>query len=152
MPIGESVYAQFRKGKLSEKSVQLFGSIPKTIIPTMLSTKKKKSEILKETTAFMRNIDYARLRNYSTASTLKYEIISTSFYLTKDDFLCKHKKSELATVVTELFEKECLSQVLMSNNKAVLVVDFVAYEESASEKSQTENLRRYGKTLMEHIY
>ena len=127
MPIGESVYAQFQKGKLGEKSVQLFDSIPKTIIPTMLLTKKKKSEILKETTAFMQNIDYARLRDYSTATNLKYEIISTSFYLTKDGFLCKHKKSELSTVVKELFEKECLSQVLMSNNKAILVVEFMAY-------------------------
>ena len=99
IPIGKSVYAQFRKGKLEERSVQLLDSIPKTRIPTVLSTKKKKNEILKETTAFMQNTNYFRLHDHSIASILKYEIISASFYLTKDCFLCKHKKSELATVV-----------------------------------------------------
>ena len=63
IPIGESAYAKFRKGRLEEKSVQLFGSIPKIRIPSKLSTKKKKNDIFKETTAFMRNIDYARLRD-----------------------------------------------------------------------------------------
>lgn len=41
MPFGESAYVKFRKGRLKEKSVQLFGSIPKTRIPSKLSTKKK---------------------------------------------------------------------------------------------------------------
>ena len=61
IPICESAYAKFRKGRLEEKSVQLFDNIPITRIPSKLSTKKKKkNNILKETTAFMRNIVYAR--------------------------------------------------------------------------------------------
>ena len=108
IPIGESAYAEFRKGTLEEKSVQLFDSIPNTRIPSKLSTKTNKKDTLKETTAFMRNIDYARLRDYNIANTLKYEITSTSFYLIKDSFLCKHKKSELATVVKKPFKNECL--------------------------------------------
>ena len=67
--IGKSEYAKFRKGRLEEKSVQLFDSIPKTRIPSKLSTKKSKNDISKETTAFMRNIDYARLRDYSLTQT-----------------------------------------------------------------------------------
>ena len=60
-------------------------------IPTKLLTKKQKyNDILKETTAFIGNIDYARLRDYRIANFIKYEITSTSFYLTKDGFLHKH--------------------------------------------------------------
>ena len=48
--------------------------------------KRKKTDILKKT-AFMRNIDYARLRYCSLINLLKNEITSTSFCLTKDGFL-----------------------------------------------------------------
>ena len=78
---------KFRKGRLEEKSVQLFDSIPKTRIPSKTSTKKKKNDILKERTAFIRNIDYAGLCDYSIANLLKH----------------KHKKSELVTVIREPF-------------------------------------------------
>ena len=61
----------------------------------------KKNDILKETTSFIRNIDYARRRDYSLTNLLKYEITSTSFYLTKDGFFRKHKKTELATVIKD---------------------------------------------------
>ena len=43
IPIGESAYAKFRKGRLEEKSVQLFDSTSKTRIPSKLSAKKKKT-------------------------------------------------------------------------------------------------------------
>ena len=75
----------------------------------------------------MRNIDYARLRDNSLTNLLKYETTSTSFYLTKDGFLRKHKKSEFATVIKEPFKNECLSEVPMCNKKAMLVADFLAY-------------------------
>ena len=41
MPSGESAYVKFQKGRIKEKSVQLFDIIPKTRIPSKLSTKKK---------------------------------------------------------------------------------------------------------------
>ena len=75
----------------------------------------------------MRNIDYARVPDHIIANLLKYEITSTSFYLTKDDSLCKHKNSELTTEVKKPFKKECLFEVLMCNKKATLVVYFMAY-------------------------
>ena len=43
IPIGESAYAKFRKGRPEEKSVQLFDSTSKTRIPSKLSAKKKKT-------------------------------------------------------------------------------------------------------------
>ena len=49
--------------------------------------KRKKNDILKERTAFIRNIDYAGLCDYSIANLLKH----------------KHKKSELVTVIREPF-------------------------------------------------
>ena len=75
----------------------------------------------------MRNIVYARPRDYNLTNLLKYEITRTSFYLTKDGFLRKHKKSEFATVIKEPFKNEYLSEVPMCNKKAMLVVDFMAY-------------------------
>ena len=75
----------------------------------------------------MRNIDYARVPDHIIVNLLKYEITSTSFYLTKDDFLCKHKNSELSTEVKKPFKKECFFEVPMCKKKAILVVDFMAY-------------------------
>ena len=108
--IGESVYVEFRKTRLEEKTAQIFGNIPKTRISTKLSTKKNKSDIIKETANFTRNIDYARLRNYNIANLLKYEMTSTFFYLTKDDFLRKPTKSELTTEVKKPFKEQILSE------------------------------------------
>ena len=77
--IGESAYAEFRKTRLEEKTAQIFDNIPKTRISTKLSAKKNKSDIIKETANFIRNIDYARLRNYNIANLLKYEMTKYIF-------------------------------------------------------------------------
>ena len=89
----------------------------------------------------MRNIDYARLCDYSLANLLKCEITGTSFYLTKCGFLHKHKKSELATVIKEPFRNKCLSEVLICNKKAMLMVDFMAYARQVPVKNR--NKRKY---------
>ena len=87
----------------------------------------------------MRNIGCARLCDYSLTNVLKYEITSTSFYLTKDGFLHKHKKPELANVIKELFKK-CLSKVPMCNKKCNGSGRYYGLrQESASKKSQIEN-------------
>ena len=119
--------------------MQLIGSIPKTRLPLKLLTKKKNNDISKETTIFMRNIGCARLCDYSLTNVLKYEITSTSFYLTKDGFLHKHKKPELANVIKELFKK-CLPKVPMCNKKCNGSGRYYGLrQESASKKSQIEN-------------
>ena len=101
--------------------------------------KTKKNNILKETAAFMRNIHYARLRDYSIANLLKYEITSTSFYFTKDGVLREYKKSGLATVTKKPFKNECISEVPICNKKAMLVVDFMAYDRKVPVKKTKLN-------------
>ena len=44
IPIGKSVYAQFRKGKLEERSVQLLDSIPKLEYQQCYRPKRKKTK------------------------------------------------------------------------------------------------------------
>ena len=96
----------------------------------------------------MQNIDYARVLDYSIANLLKYDITSTSFYPTKDDFLCKHKQSEHTTEVKKPFKKECLSEVPMCNKKAVLVVDFMACPRKLPVKKA--KLKTYG-NMVKHL-
>ena len=100
------------------------------------SYRPKRKRHIKRTTAFMQNIDYARLCDYSLANLLKCEITGTSFYLTKCSFLHKHKKSELATVIKEPFRNKCLSEVLICNKKAMLMVDFMAYARQVPVKNR----------------
>ena len=121
--IRESAYAKFRKDRLEEKSVQLFDSIPKTIEYHQSYLPKRKNIYIKRNNSLMRNIDYARIRDYSISNLLKYEITSASFCLTKGGFLRKHKKSKLDNVTKEPFKNECLSEVAMRNKKAMLVVN-----------------------------
>ena len=72
-------------------------------------------------------IDYSRLRSFDIADLLKHEIVSTSFYLTKDGELRKSLKSELARELKNLLEMPCLVEIPDSDLKSVIVVDFMAY-------------------------
>ena len=51
----------------------------------------------------MRYVDYARIRNYDIKSHLQYEL-TTSFFLIRDGYLRKPRKSGLATELKKLFE------------------------------------------------
>ena len=87
----------------------------------------------------MGNIDCTRLCDYSLINVLKYEITSTSFYLTKDGFLHKHKKLELANVIKEPFKNVYLKCDCVTKN-AMVVVDIMAYAKKVpAKKSQIEN-------------
>ena len=72
-------------------------------------------------------INYSRLRNLDNADLLKHEIISTSFYLTKDGELQKSPKSELVRELKNLLEKPCPVEIPDSDLKSVVVIDFMAY-------------------------
>ena len=125
--IGEDAYTEFRKSRLDEKSVKLFAVIPKTRKSRKVSAPKRKRDVQKETNLFMRNIDYARLRNYDVRNLLTYEITGTSFFLTKDEFLRKSPKSELATEVRKCLKEKSISKVPLSDNKCMIVIDFMSY-------------------------
>ena len=75
----------------------------------------------------MRYIEHARLRGYNVQKLLQYEITTTSFYFTKNGFIQKSTKSELAREIKQLLNKECPYEVPISNEKSMVVIDFMAY-------------------------
>ena len=79
-------------------------------------------------------INYSRLHNLDIADLLKHEIVSTSFYLTKDGELRKSPKSELARELKNLLEKPCPVEIPDSDLKSVVVIDFMAYARKISTK------------------
>ena len=79
-------------------------------------------------------INYSRLHNLDIADLLKHEIVSTSFYLTKDGELRKSLKSELARELKNLLEKPCPVEIPDSDLKSVVVIDFMAYARKISTK------------------
>ena len=96
----------------------------------------------------MQNIDYARLRDYNIKNLLKYEITSTPFYLTKDDYLCKCQKSELAAEIKKAFKSEYLSDVPMGDKRTITAVDFMAYARKIPVKKA--KLKTYG-DISQHV-
>ena len=79
-------------------------------------------------------IDYLRLQSLDIADLLKHEIVSTSFYLTKDGELQKSPKSELARELENLLEMPCPVEIPDSDLKSVIVIDFIAYAQKVSTK------------------
>ena len=76
----------------------------------------------------IRNIDYARLRNYSISDLLCYELTSTSFFLTQDDgYLRKSERSELTRVVEKKLETPPSFDVPKGNTPSMVAIDFMAY-------------------------
>ena len=67
---------------------------------------------------------------------LSYEIVSTSFYMTKDGSLRKSTKSELAREVKNLLGESCPTTVSESEErlKAMVVIDFMAYARKVTTK------------------
>ena len=92
------------------------------------SEPNKKIDIKKETIMAIRNIDYARLRNYSISDLLCYELTSTSFILTQDDgYLRKSEKSELTRDIEKKLETPHPLDVPKGNTPSRVAIDFMAY-------------------------
>ena len=125
--IGEKAYCDFHKSRLEMKTAGLFDTIPKSCRIVKIATRTTKYDIKKETVAFIRNIDYARLRNYDIKILLQYELTSTSFYLTKDSYLRKPQKYELGQEIKKSMKQNCPSAVPPPTEKRMIVIDFMAY-------------------------
>ena len=69
--MGEATYKEFYQSRLAEKTEKLFDTIPKTRKAHKSEKASTKVNINKETISFMRNIDYARLRNFSIKTLLR---------------------------------------------------------------------------------
>ena len=87
--------------------------------------------------------------SFEKVDLLKHEITRTSFYLTEEDFLRKHKKYEFTTVIKELLTNKCLSEVPMCNKKAMVVLDFIAYVRKVPVKKA--KLKTYG-YMTKHLW
>ena len=101
---GTEAYDKFVKERLDCKSVKLFDKIPMMRKIKKMGKNRKPPNVNKETIHFLRMIDYSRLRSLDIADLLKHEIVSSSFYLTKDGELQKSPKSELARELKNLLK------------------------------------------------
>ena len=125
--ISEKAYCDFHKSRLEMKTAGLFDTIPKSRRIEKIATRTPKYDIKKKTVAFIRNIDYARLRNYDIKILLQYELTSTSFHLTKDSYLRKPQKYELGQEIRKCMKQSCPSVVPPPTGKCMIVIDFMAY-------------------------
>ena len=111
---------------MEKKAVKISDVIPKF--------RKKKSnthgsnivDLKKETVSFVRHIDFARLRMYNIQRLLQFQINSTSFFLTKDGYLRKSQKSQLAQEIKGLLPAPP-EMVPTDRKQSMIVFDFMGY-------------------------
>ena len=109
LKIGENSYQEFIHTRFDEKEKHLHDTIPtnrKTVFVKCNSTEPqaKKSMAKKDAAETIRYIDYARERGYSMLELLKYELTSTSQFLTTEcEDGIKLKKPDKASLSRELF-------------------------------------------------
>ena len=87
----------------------------------------RKNDLHKETVQFLRSIDYGRLRGFDMKSLMGYEISPTSFYLTKDGFMRKADKAQLATELKQMLGENPPANLPSTIQKRVVIIDFMAY-------------------------
>ena len=88
----------------------------------------------------LKYIDYACVRNYSIQDLLKYELASTSFYLTKENLLRKTQKSELMRSLEQTLETTCPAEVPVDTKETAIFIDFMAY----ARKIAVHKLKTFG--------
>ena len=123
----EECYDDYRTTRLLNKTKKLFVPIQKINKTKRVSLASKKIDVKKETISAIRSNDYARLRDYSIAELLKFELTSTAFFLMKDGYLRKSTKSELAKEIEKALEVMPAVDVQRSNNETMIAIDFMAY-------------------------
>ena len=123
---GEKEYQKFKEERLDKKTVKLFDTISKVVMECGNKRPKKHLDVSKATVQFMRQIDIARTRSYDLKKLLQHELTSTSLYLTKDGFLRKSPKSELAQVLKH-HVPVIPTEVPSGDMQTALIIDFMAY-------------------------
>ena len=124
----EENYNEFRQARLIDKTKKIMDPITKVGKIRKHSEPNKKIDIKKETIMAIRNIDHARLRNYSISDLLCYELTSTSFFLTQDDgYLRKSEKSGLIREMEKKLETPPSLDVTKGNTPSMVAIDFMAY-------------------------
>ena len=121
LQIGDEHYQNFKMNRLKNKTEKLFDPIHKVSSKQSQKAVSKSEAIKKKTVTFMKYVDFARVRKYDLKKSLKYDIISTPFYLTQEQYLRKSSKSELVQEIKKLFPERCPETVPVSNIKAMFV-------------------------------
>ena len=147
---GEENYKEFRQARLIDKTEKIMDPTTKVLKIRKHSEPKKKIDIKKETIMAIRNIDYARLRNYSISDLLCYELTSASFFLTQDDgYLRKSEKSELTRQIEKKLETPPSLDVPKFNTPSMVAIDFMAYARKIPVAKL--KLKTFGKFVM-HLW
>ena len=88
---------EFYKSRLTEKTIQLLKTIPKTKKSVKKKSEKIEYDLAKETVKCLCDTGYARLRDFDLKILMGYEISPTCFYVTKRGLIRTPNKSELIT-------------------------------------------------------
>ncbi|KAG1681713.1 putative non-intrinsic ABC protein 5 [Nymphon striatum] len=132
LEIGEKSYEEFVKTRFQNKEKHLHDTIPtnrKTVFVKRISTPStaKKSMAKKDAAETIRYINYARERGYSMLELLKYELTSTSQFLTTE---CKDgiklKKPDKASLARELVSHLPQETRNVKSDAQMTIVDFMA--------------------------
>ena len=125
---GETAYQTFVDERLTKKSKGILDPIHK-----MFPKKKKEKSVIesaaRDTSETLRWIEIARSRGISAEILLKYELTSTSYYLTSDGFLKKPEKAQLSRELENKFleKEEVLNSHPVSQATTAVIIDFMAY-------------------------
>ena len=125
---GETAYQTFVKERLTEKSKSILDPIHK-MFPKKQKVKSATESALKETSDTLRWIEIARSRGFSAETLLRYELTSTSYYLTSDGFLKKPEKAQLSKELESKFleKDEIMVNHPASKENTAVIIDFMAY-------------------------
>ena len=95
LTIGSKAYTDFVEDRLNKKSKKLFDTLSRNWKRPQKPVDSKEKDVRKETMQFCKNVNIARARKYSIHKLLSFEMCETSFFLTKNGYICKTNKSEL---------------------------------------------------------
>ena len=120
------MYSEFKSSELNKKTVKLFKLSTGIKVVMKSAELQKTSDINKETLAFMRTIDIARLRGYNLDLLLQHELTSTLFCLEKVENMRKSEKSELLRELKCALE-EIPEAVEIGDTFAGIIFELMAY-------------------------
>ena len=139
------MYQNFCQTRLVDKIEKLFGTIPKTRTSKQSTSTIRTYDLKEETVSFIRQIDYARSRNYELRDPLQIELTSTSFFRTKEGYLRKPVKLDLKKMINEKMPEE-LSEAV---EKRIAIFDFMGFRHQVPVKKS--KLKKFS-DLCNHLW
>ena len=137
LELGSNAYQKFYSSRLKDKTTKLFDTISKTRKIKRSKSCDNTADLKKETVTFIRYIDYAKSRGYELKDLLKYELTSTSFFLTKNGYLRKPDKADLGSQLKKILENEILANLPSLTGHSMSIIDFM----ESARKIRTKKLK-----------